>query len=144
MSFKHVLLCYDGSEQGRRALIHGAELALEMKSAITVLAIVTPSHDAAVHWADVGGVRAFDCEADFRRILDESIHWLEARNAKATPLLVHGEVIDVILDVAARRQVDLIVVGQYPSAGAKRWWSSIQKPTLAEHAKCSVLISVNP
>ena len=38
--FKRVLLCYDGSLAGRRALRRGAELAIELGAQVYVLSII--------------------------------------------------------------------------------------------------------
>ena len=141
--FKRVLLCYDGSEKGRRALRHGAELAISLKSQISVLAIVAPSLDAAMGLARSTGLSVFDAEAGHQSTLDESIAWLRARGIAATPHLAHGEVIDTIIDYAKRLGCDLIVVGQYPKAGATRWWSSAKRTSLAELSTCSVFISID-
>ena len=47
--FKRVLLCYDGSEAGRRALKRGAELAILVGAQVYVLSIIpTGVADAAV------------------------------------------------------------------------------------------------
>jgi nucleotide-binding universal stress UspA family protein len=47
--FKRVLLCYDGTEAGRRALRRGAELAILLGARVFVLSIVpTQVAEAAV------------------------------------------------------------------------------------------------
>jgi nucleotide-binding universal stress UspA family protein len=47
--FKRVLLCYDGSEVGRRALKRGAELAILVGARVYVLSIIPSGMaDAAV------------------------------------------------------------------------------------------------
>jgi nucleotide-binding universal stress UspA family protein len=140
--FKRVLLCYDGSEKGRRALRHGAELAISLGSQISVLAIVPASLDAAMHLSRSTGLTVFDSEAEYRNTLNESLAWLSARGITATAHLAHGEVIDTILGYAKTLGCDLIVVGQYPQSGATRWWSGAKRTSLAEHATCSVFISI--
>jgi nucleotide-binding universal stress UspA family protein len=140
--FKRVLLCYDGSEHGRRALKKGAELAISMGAEVCVLAIVPSWADAAMHLSRVAGHASYDSETEYRQILDESLAWLKARDVTASAHLAHGEVIDVILEFAKRLKSDLIVVGQYPKAGSARWWSGATKKTLSEHSPCSVFISI--
>ncbi|MGC2029192.1 MAG: universal stress protein [Steroidobacteraceae bacterium] len=142
--FNRVLLCYDGSEHGRRALKQGAELAISMGSEVYVLAIVPSSADAAMHLSRVAGHASFDSETEYQQILNESLAWLKARNVTASAHLAHGEVIDVILECAKRLKSDLIVVGQYPKSGSTRWWSGAKKRSLSEHSPCSVLISIGP
>jgi nucleotide-binding universal stress UspA family protein len=140
--FKRVLLCYDASERGRRALQQGAELAISMRAEVCVLAIIPAWADAAMHLSRVTGHASFDSETEYRQILDESLAWLKARDITASAHLAHGEVIDVILEFAKRLKSDLIVVGQYPKPGSVRWWSGATKKSLSEHSLCSVLISI--
>ena len=82
--FNRVLLCYDGSEHGRRALKQGDELAISMGSEIYVLAIVPSSADAAMHLSRVAGHASFDSETEYQQILKESLAWLKARNVTAS------------------------------------------------------------
>jgi nucleotide-binding universal stress UspA family protein len=140
--FKRVLLCYDASEHGRRALKQGAELAISMGAEVYVLAIVPSWADTAMHMSRVAGHASFDSETDYRKILDESLVWLKARDVTASAHLAHGEVIDVILEFAKRLKSDLIVVGQYPKSGSARWWSGATKKSLSENSPCSVFISI--
>jgi nucleotide-binding universal stress UspA family protein len=141
--FKRTLLCYDGSDRGRRALVQGAELAISIGSQISVLAIVPESVENTVAMSRITGHAGFDAESDFREILEESVAWLKARGVSADAHLAHGNVIDVILKYARELSIDLIVVGQYPSPRAKRWWSSAQHGSLSEHARCSIFISID-
>ena len=53
--FKRVMLCYDGSEAGRRALKRGAELAVLVGAQVYVLSIITEAApNAAVAAGSLG------------------------------------------------------------------------------------------
>jgi len=140
--FKRVLLCYDGSERGCRALKQGAELAISMRAEISILAVVPTSLDSAMHLSRSTGGAGFDSEMEHRRLLDEAVAWLKARGVGAAAHLVHGDVINVILQYAKRLKIDLIVVGQYPKAGPSRWWTNSKRASLSEHSPCSIFISI--
>jgi nucleotide-binding universal stress UspA family protein len=141
--FKNVLLCYDGSDKGRRALRHGAELAIYMGSSVSLLAIIPPAVNEGLRLSGVTGhMCTVDVEGGYRNILDESIAWLRERGVVASPYLAHGEAIETIVAHAKRLSSDLIVVGQYPAPGTTRWWSGDKRASLAERASCSVFISV--
>ena len=143
--FKNVLLCYDGSDLGRRALRHGAELAIYMGSSVSLLAIIPPAVNEGLRLSGVSGhMCTVDVEGGYRSILDESIAWLKERGVNASPYLAHGEAIETIVAHAKRLNCDLIVVGQYPAPGATRWWSSDKRVSLAERSSCSIFISVSP
>ncbi len=81
--FKRVLLCYDGSEVGRRALKRGAELAILVGAQVYVLSIV-PSGvaDAAIVAGAAGHACLVDEAGGYRKLLDESIEWLKSRGCR--------------------------------------------------------------
>jgi nucleotide-binding universal stress UspA family protein len=69
--FKRVLLCYDGSEAGRRALKRGAELAILVGAQVYVLSIIpTGVADAAVVASAAGHACLVDEAGGYRRLLD--------------------------------------------------------------------------
>ncbi|MDP9010592.1 MAG: universal stress protein [Pseudomonadota bacterium] len=142
--FKRVLLCYDSTAAGRRALRRGAELAVLLGAQVYVLSIV-PSGvaNAAVLAGAAGQACIFDEAADFRKLLNESIDWLKARGVIAEGYLANGDYIDQIIAFSTRLNVDLIVVGHYPQPTGGFWWSGSQRVSLAEKAKCCVFVAVN-
>jgi nucleotide-binding universal stress UspA family protein len=139
--FKRVLLCYDGSDTGRRVLKTGVELAALMNAQVFVLSIVPAviGTVSAAHAADYGSA---DFELGYRQLLEESIVWLRARGIHAEGHLARGNAIDQITAHAQQVAADLIVVGHYPQAKNGRWWSGAQRASLAERSQCSVLIAV--
>ena len=80
--FKRVLLCYDGTEVGRRALKRGAELAILIGARVHVLSIVPGGFaDPTVAAAAAGSACLVDGTSAYRKLLDESVEWLKARPA---------------------------------------------------------------
>jgi nucleotide-binding universal stress UspA family protein len=141
--FKRVLLCYDGSEVGRRALKRGAELAILVGAKVYVLSII-PSGvaNAAVVAGAAGHACLVDEPGDCRKLLDESVEWLKARNVSAEGYLASGNTIEQIIAFARRLAIDLIVLGHYPQPSGGFWWGS-QRPSLAERSNCCVFVAVN-
>jgi len=142
--FKRVLLCYDGTEVGRRALKRGAELAILVGARVYVLSII-PSGvaDAAVAASAAGHACLVDEPRDYRRLLDESIEILKARGVCAEGYLASGNTIEQIIAFSRRLVIDLIVLGHYPQPAGGFWWGSSQRASLAERANCCVLVAVN-
>jgi nucleotide-binding universal stress UspA family protein len=142
--FNRVLLCYDGSPAGRRALRRGAELAILVKAQVHVLSII-PS--GAANAAVIAGAAGHACLVDdarsFHKLLDESIEWLRARGVEAEGTLASGNTIDEIASHAKRLGVDLIVLGHYPQPSGGYWWSGSQRASLAERVNCCVFVAVN-
>ena len=90
--FKRVLLCYDGSQAGRRALRRGAELAVLLGAQVHVLSII-PSGiaDAAVIAGAAGHACVVEETGGYRKLLDESLEWLKARGVAAQGYLATGD-----------------------------------------------------
>ncbi|HEX4151951.1 MAG TPA: universal stress protein [Steroidobacteraceae bacterium] len=144
--FKRILLCYDGSVAGRRALRRGADLAIFLKAQVFVLCIIPAGAlDPVLAAVATGHPCIVDEEHGYRKILDESVEWLKARGVAAEGYLTGGNTIDRILEYSDKLAIDLIVLGYYPrSAGGYWWWSSTSRATLAERARCCILVAVDP
>jgi nucleotide-binding universal stress UspA family protein len=142
--FKRVLLCYDGSAAGRRALRRGADLAIFLGAQVYVLSII-PS--GALDPVVVAGAAGHACivgeDHSYRKMLDESVEWLKARGLAAEGYLTSGNTIDRILEYANRLTIDLIVLGHYPQPSGGFWWSSSHRGTLAERAHCCIFVAVD-
>jgi len=142
--FKRVLLCYDGSEAGRRALKRGAELAILVRAQVYVLSIIPNGVASAAVVASAAGHACLVDEAGgYRKLLDESIEWLKARGVRSEGYLASGNIIEQIVAFSRRLGVDLIVLGHYPQPSGGFWWGSPQRVSLAERANCCVFVAVN-
>ena len=142
--FKRVLLCYDGSEVGRRALKRGAELAILVGAQVYVLSIIPAGMtDAAVAAGAAGHACLVDEAGSYRKLLDESIEWLKARGVSAEGYLASGNTIEQIVAFSRRLAIDLIVLGHYPQPSGGFWWGSAQRVSLAERANCCVFVAVD-
>jgi nucleotide-binding universal stress UspA family protein len=142
--FKRVLLCYDGSAVGRRALRRGAELAILVGAQVYVLSIVPEGTvDAAVVAGAAGHVCLVDDAHGYRKLLDESIDWLKARGVTAEGYLANGNTIEQIAAFTRRLSIDLIVLGHYPQPAGGFWWGGANRVSLAERTNCCVFVAVS-
>jgi nucleotide-binding universal stress UspA family protein len=142
--FKRVLLCYDGTEAGRRALRRGAELAILLGAHVSVLSIVTDGVGTAAVLAGAAGQACIvDESAGYRKLLSESIEWLKARGLGAEGYLASGDYLDQIIAFSNRLSIDLIVLGHYPRATGGSWWSASKRASLADRVKCCIFVAVN-
>jgi nucleotide-binding universal stress UspA family protein len=141
--FKRVLLCYDGTDVGRRALKRGADLAILVGAHVYVMSIIPDRVANAAVFASAAG-HAFPVdEADgYRKLLDESVEWLKARGVKAEGFLATGNTTAQISASAKRLSIDLIVLGHYPQPSGGFWWSNAERHSLSERANCCVLVAV--
>jgi nucleotide-binding universal stress UspA family protein len=141
--FQRVLLCYDGTVTGRRALRRGAELAIVLHAQVYVLSINPMSATDPVLAAGAAGTTCIvDPQEGYRRMLDESLAWLRSRGVVAEGYLTSGNTIDQILAYTKRLQIDLIVLGHYPQPSGGFWWGSA-RGSLAERSNCCVFVAVD-
>ena len=141
--FRKVLLCYDGTAEGRRALRQGADVVLCMKSEAYLLAICTNVVTTVVP----EGVNAMLCEDEDRRaqsLLDEGVQWLRDRGIVAGGSLEFGRAVDCIPAIAREVGADLIIVGHKHRSRLARWWSEGDEETLLEQVDCSILVAMAP
>jgi nucleotide-binding universal stress UspA family protein len=142
--FKRVLLCYDGTEAGRRALRRGAELAILLGAHVSVLSIVTVALDNAAVLAGAAGQACIvDEPAQYRQLLNESIDWLNARGVSADGHLTSGDYMEQIIAYSSRLKVDLIILGHYPLPTGGSWWSASKRASLADRVNCCIFVAVN-
>ena len=140
--FRNILLCYDSSREGRRALIEGAELA-ERLHADTHLLAIAPTSDTSPAGMP-SDVLMQEQDRQMREVLAEGVDRLRARGLNATGLLVFGQPLDQIPVVARQLGVDLIVVGHRPCGLLARWWSGPGNAQLLDRVSCSILVSIDP
>jgi nucleotide-binding universal stress UspA family protein len=120
-------------------------LAILLKARVFVLSIVPEGVDNPAVLAGASGHACLiDPSASFCRMLEESIEWLKQRGvAEAQGFLASGNVTEQILAHAQRLNIDLIVLGYYPKPTGGYWWAGAQrKLSLAERAKCCILVAV--
>lgn len=138
--YRRVLLCYDGTREGRRALRQGADVVLCMKADAYLLAI----SQNLVATAIPEGVTATLAEQEDERaraLLQEGIEWLRERGVAVKGSIEYGNAVDRISEAAQRLGADLIVLGHKPRGALARWWSESDEESLLERVNCSVLVA---
>ncbi len=142
--YKRILLAYDGSEAGQKALLECGELA-NWSGADVVLVAVMPSTMSFVGLE--GGVYDIELEErerkKFEAILRDGLSRLEKTGFPARGEVVMGEAIEEITKYARRVEADLIIVGhKHLDSWAARWWRGSISGALIEHSPCSVLVVI--
>lgn len=139
--YKKILLAYDGSDAGQKALLDCGELAQWSQAELHLIAVM-PSAMSFVGLE--GGV--YDVELEEREkkkylgVLEDGLKRLADAGWMAQGEVVTGEAIDEITKGARRIGADLIVVGhKHLDNWAARWWRGSISGALIEHSPCSVL-----
>ncbi len=139
--YRKVLLCYDGTAEGRRALRQGADVVLCMKSEAYLLAIAQSYASSTIPEGVTPGL----CESEDRRanaLLQEGVQWLRDRGITAHGSVEYGRASDCIAVFAERIGADLIVVGHKHRSRLARWWSESDEESLLEVVRCSILVAM--
>jgi nucleotide-binding universal stress UspA family protein len=139
--YSKVLLCYDGSVEGRRALREGAELARATGAAAYLLAICRSMLTSTVPEGVTSELVACE-EKTARALLDEGVQWLNEHGVHAQGSLVFGDPLVQIPRCAERIGADLIVVGHRPRGRLARWWSDSEEQNLLRLVSCSILVAM--
>ncbi|CAG9231185.1 Usp domain-containing protein [Paraburkholderia tropica] len=142
-SFRRILLCYDATREGRRALREGTELALACRAQTHLLAVLD---EGPLQWGtDVVSAVPFEAaESAAREILHDGVERLQQLGLAATGEFAVGRAIDEIARVAALFGADLIVLGHHRRGPLARWWEGRDDRQLLDRVSCSVLVVTAP
>jgi nucleotide-binding universal stress UspA family protein len=141
--YRNILLCYDGTAEGRRALRQGADVAMAMKSNAYLLAICRNMLSTAVPEGITPEL--VRCEEETAQaLLTEGVQWLKEHGVPAEGQLVFGNPMVHIPEVAQRISADLIVVGHRYRTRMAKWWSEDEEATLLHKVSCSILVAMEP
>ena len=139
--FSRILLCYDGTPEGQRALRCGAMLARQLQAETHLLSILDTTC-----WSNGFGVLMptnFEVdELEAKKTLEEGISRLHAWGVNAKGHSEVGSAIDNIAHLANVIRADLIVVGHHPQGIFARWWSGENHASLLDRVSCGVLFEV--
>ena len=136
--YRKVLLAYDGSIEGRRALREGAKLAQLCRAEVFLLAVVELS---SIVTTDAGLTIPIDEQTEnYRATLAEGVERLKALGFSPTARLETGDPGQKIADVAEEIGAQLVVVGHCPQGPLARWWFGSVGSYLVKRLRCSVLV----
>jgi len=144
--YKRILVAYDGSEAGQKALLDSRELAQWANSELNLVAVMPPASALIGGEGYVYDPRIEEEERrEYKNILDEGLRRLSEAGRAAQGEVLVGDAVDEIARHAAKISADLIVVGhKHLGSWAARWWRGSVSKALIEHAPCSVLVVITP
>ncbi len=142
--YKRILLAYDGSKSGQKALLDCRDIAQWSQATLTLIAVTPLSMQVIGVEGGIYDKNLAEYEKEkYPGILDEGLRQLAASGYQATGEVVLGDVVDEIARYAKKIEADLIVVGHRHLDGwAARWWRGSVSKSLIENAPCSVLVAI--
>jgi nucleotide-binding universal stress UspA family protein len=138
--YRRIVLAYDGTEEGRRALREGALVAHRCRAEVFLLAIdVEP---ASIRMADSIHPEALaQYQEKTKAIFQEGVERLRGLGFKVTARFASGDPADHIPAFAREVRADLVVVGYRKLGRLERWWSGPKGAYLSDNLTCSLLVS---
>ena len=142
--YKRILLAYDGSEPGQKALLDCDEIAQWAKAQLYLVAVMPPPAALIGGEGFVYDTRGEEDERKrYEQVLADGLQRLAESGHRAQGEVVMGDAVDEITRYAREMDADLIVVGhKHLDSWAARWWRGSISGALIEHAPCSVFVVI--
>jgi nucleotide-binding universal stress UspA family protein len=135
-----VLVGTDGSDRAERAVSTAADVAKGQGARLLIVAAFRPEDS---HWeriSSAASVATGHLHEAAEQVLMRSARHAEERGVEVEWEAHGGNPADVLIDTAAERGVDLIVVGNKGMGGARRYLMGAVADKVSHHAPCSVMI----
>ena len=144
MKYRKILLAYNGTQEGKRALLECADLAGFLKAETHLLAVASMPPSLFLTEGFVPEELLEEEKKRTQQVLDEGVKSLAERGFKSEGHLAVGEPVEEICRLAKEIGVELIVVGHNQKTSfAARWWKGSVGASLIDYSPCSVLIALS-
>ncbi|MDR7483215.1 MAG: universal stress protein [Armatimonadota bacterium] len=138
MTIRQILIPHDGSEQARRAVQVGVDLAVRYGASVTLLtAIHGPAFPATVGEVEETRQEQRQVVERFQR---EAVEYARLHGIDPRVEIVAGHPAEAIVDYARARGVDLIVMGHRGMSNLQRFFVGSVADRVVDHAPCMVLV----
>ncbi len=138
--FKSILVGTDGSPRAERAVEEAVALAKSQGSQIFLVAAYMEKEPFRESIQSSAKVAVGHLREAAEQVLSRASRRAEEAGVPVEFEARVGDPADVLLDVAAERGVDLIVIGNRGMTGARRYWVGNVPNKISHHAECSVMI----
>jgi len=140
--FNKILLAYNGSREGKSALLACAEIASFAHSETHLLAVAGMPSSMFLTEGFLPEELLEEEKKRAQEILNEGIAQLKQKGFSVTGHLAVGEPVEEICRLATELKCDVIVVGHQQRASfASRWWRGSVGKTLLDLAPCSIFVA---
>jgi nucleotide-binding universal stress UspA family protein len=142
--YKQILLAYDGSQAGQKALLDCQDIVQWSGAALTLVAVMPRE---IIFGVAEGGFYDPENHArekrNYKSVLEQGLRTLTDSGFKVSGEVLLGDSVHEISSYARKISADLIVVGyKHEKNWVARWWGGSGSSALVEHAPCSVLMVI--
>ncbi|MEW9491372.1 MAG: universal stress protein [Candidatus Aramenus sulfurataquae] len=137
--FERILVAYDGSENAKRALLQGIELAKLFNSRLFVVEAIdlTVFYNAGI-LPPLSALK--DLEKKVKADMAEATELAKSQGVDVITEVIEGDPATSVLDYAEKNNVDLIVVGSRGLSRFKRVFLGSVSTAILKHAKVPVMV----
>jgi nucleotide-binding universal stress UspA family protein len=144
MKYRKILLAYNGTKEGKRALLECADLASFLQAETHLLAVASMPPSLFLTEGFVPEELLEEEKKRTNTVLDEGIRTLRDRGFNAAGHLAVGEPVEEICRLAKSLGVDLVVLGHNQNTSfAARWWKGSVGASLLDYSPCSILVAMS-
>ncbi|TAK45424.1 MAG: universal stress protein [Betaproteobacteria bacterium] len=144
MKYQKILLAYNGTQEGKRALLECADLAGFLQAETHLLAVASMPPSLFLTEGFVPEELLEEEKKRTQQVLDEGVKTLAGRGFVSQGHLAVGEPVEEICRLAKELGAELIVLGHNQTTSfAARWWKGSVGASLIDYAPCSVLIALS-
>jgi nucleotide-binding universal stress UspA family protein len=140
--YRKILMAYNGSKEGRTALIECAEIASFTHAETHLLAVAGMPSSMFLTEGFLPEELLEEEKKRTQQILEEGVAQLTQQGYTVAGHLAVGEPVEEICRAANELKVDLIVLGhRQKTSFAARWWKGSVGASILDYSPCSVLIA---
>lgn len=141
--YRNIVIATDGSENSRRAIFYGIEIAKLSGATVHVLYVVdTPSTISETWTAGKEMIREMMIN-DGKKVMSKIMKILEDSGVEAKEVLLEGHPSDGIINFAENNSMDLIVMGTLGKTGLERFLMGSVAEKVVRYSKVPVLVVRN-
>jgi nucleotide-binding universal stress UspA family protein len=143
--YKRILMAYNGTREGKTALLACSEIAAFAQAETHLLAVASMPSSMFLTEGFLPEELIEEEKKRMQDVLDEGLATLKERGYTVAGHLAVGEPVEEICRLAGELKCDLIIVGhKQKQSFAARWWRGSVGATLLDYAPCSVLVAMGP
>ena len=148
MKFKKILCPTDFSDPAAKALEVAASMAMDYSSELLVVNVVEPI--PTISAADTFPLNTLgqylsEAESASKKRLKELVAKVVPAKIKVRPLILTGQAALQIVDLADKKEVDLMVIATHGQTGLKRWvFGSVTERVLKLTSRPVLIIQTSP
>jgi nucleotide-binding universal stress UspA family protein len=141
--YKRILMAYNGTREGKAALLACAELAAFAHAETHLLAVASMPSSMFLTEGFLPEELIEEEKKRMQDVLNEGLGTLQTRGFSVSGHLAVGEPVEEICRLAAELKCDLVMVGhRRKTSFAARWWRGSVGASLLDYSPCSVLIAM--